>query len=149
MRIVASTVLAITLLSSSVARAEREWYGWQILLADVVSWSLIASNSSGAGGVGLLGYLLGGPVIHFAHGEAADGVADLGARVFLPLAGGALAAQAAPCHDCEAPSVLAVGGVLGGAALAMLADYVLLSTKERIVVAPERGGGVVSVAGRF
>jgi hypothetical protein len=62
-------------------------YRWQIAVADASSLALLFTvTDRGALGGGLL-YLLGGPVIHLAHGEAGRAVGSLGLRVALPIAG--------------------------------------------------------------
>jgi hypothetical protein len=151
MRIIASTVLAVTLFASSAARADaREWYGWQIMLSDAASMTLLFSNSTGAAVVGLVGYALGGPAIHVAHDDAPQAAIDFAGRVFLPIAGGALGAHAQPpCDECDGPPGAVIVGILGGALTAMVTDYALLSTHERVTVAPTKGGALVSLSGRF
>ena len=76
-------------------RTERtHWYGWQNLLVDgsviVASAGLGAANGS-AGGVLLgTGYLFGGPIVHWSHGQIGRGFASLGIRGGAPLVFGAL-----------------------------------------------------------
>lgn len=62
-------------------------YRWQIGVADAGSLALLFSfTEHGSLGGGLL-YLLGGPVIHLAHGEAGRAVGSLALRAALPIAG--------------------------------------------------------------
>ena len=80
------------------AETETDWYGWQMLPGDVVSW--IATGSalfSGSrypnvylAGVGVGVGLLNGPVVHWSNGHAGRGFASLGMRVGGALLGGLL-----------------------------------------------------------
>ncbi|HEU4533982.1 MAG TPA: hypothetical protein VFS00_07690, partial [Polyangiaceae bacterium] len=65
-------------------RPERRWYGWQTLTVDVASIALLAvggaSEDSTLLGVGTLGYFLGAPTVHWAHGHVGKGFASFGLR---------------------------------------------------------------------
>jgi hypothetical protein len=74
----------------------RTWYGWQTLAVDAAS---IGTAFAGYGAndftgnpvstVGILGYILGAPIVHWIHGHAGKGVIDLGLRLLAPaLVGG-------------------------------------------------------------
>lgn len=75
----------------------RAWYGWQILLADgggqtlafALGVTLANYREAGmiAGATGLATYALGGPSVHFAHGNVGKGFGSLGLRVGLPVVG--------------------------------------------------------------
>jgi len=146
MRNLAAAFLALALLfPSTAARAnEREWYGWQIMIADTASFLLATKLPEAA----LLGYAFGGPFIHLAHQDAAEAFLDLGVRIGMPAIGGVIASTSTSCgEDCEIPP--AFGGIVIGAAVAMVTDYALLSTHERVTVAPTPGGAVLSVWGTF
>lgn len=96
---------------------ERRGYGGQTLLVDGVSLGLIllASDESSGGAlaaVGGLGYLLGPPFVHAAHGHAGKTFASFGLRVALPLAGGFVGCAAEGDSSGEY-------GCLGGAAVGL------------------------------
>jgi hypothetical protein len=78
---------------SEPEKGQRTWYGWQILVSDAASAATFLAgakiDSSGVVGLGVAGYLAGGPAIHFGHGSFARGMASLGFRVGAPI-GGAL-----------------------------------------------------------
>jgi hypothetical protein len=57
------------------------WYGWQTLVVDTISLALIPAY-----GIGLIGYVLGTPIIHGLHGRAGSAVASVSMRLVLPLA---------------------------------------------------------------
>lgn len=70
------------------------WYGWQTLVLDGATHSVAAlalfaeaTQEIGAliGVVGGLEYLLGGPVVHWAHGHGGRGAASLGLRLATPI----------------------------------------------------------------
>jgi hypothetical protein len=77
--------------------APRRWYGWQTLSTDAAAGALAytyyLSNNVWTGGSGGPGwfvmsgatYLLGGPVVHVAHGKIGTGVGSLALRVGAPL----------------------------------------------------------------
>jgi len=74
---------------------QTTWYGWQTLLADgaaagLVGLAILSPDGNGANVLGtasFVTYLVGGPIIHWAHGHGAKGWGSLGLRVGLPLAG--------------------------------------------------------------
>jgi hypothetical protein len=88
------------------------WYGWQILTADAVAFTVAiagaATNGSGSDDVavtGLASFVLGGPIIHAAHGRGRIALASAGLRVALPVLGAVIGASAAPhCPSPGAPT---------------------------------------------
>jgi peptidoglycan/LPS O-acetylase OafA/YrhL len=150
-RIFTSLALLVALLVGSSARTdEREWYGWQIAVTDAVSIGLVATGRTVPATIGLAGWALGGPIIHVAHEDIAAGAIDLGLRVGLPIGGGlAGAVSGGRCGECEGLPAAAVLGFLAGSLTAMAIDYGVLSTHERVSVAPTLGGALVSLSGRF
>lgn len=143
-------VVALVLLAAAPANAgERDWYGWEIMLTDAMSIGLVATGRTVPAVIGLAGYALAGPTLHVVHGDGAEALADLGLRVGLPVGASLLViSDAPPCHDCDGVGVWPLF-FIAGAATAMAFDYGLLSTHERVSVAPTRGGAVVTLAGRF
>lgn len=127
--------------------SERRWYGWQSLLIDGASVSLLAVDGAlistaargdasfnagsillvfGPGVLGGLGYLFGGPVVHWAHGKVGTGFASLGLRVGAPLAGLGIGAllQGVFGHDNTAGGAI---GAAAGAVAAMAIDDAFLA----------------------
>jgi hypothetical protein len=78
------------------------WYGGQTLFVDGTSIGLVVlgatQESSGLIGLGVSGYLLGGPIVHWAHGHAGKGFGSLGLRVGLPIGGALAGVGLANCH---------------------------------------------------
>ncbi|HEX4404316.1 MAG TPA: hypothetical protein VH560_05780 [Polyangia bacterium] len=77
------------------------------------------------------GYLLGGPIIHAAHGHGGRAIADFFLRAALPVLGAVIgdAASKPSCHGAEYPCGItqtATGFVVGAAAAAVI-DIALLS----------------------
>jgi hypothetical protein len=79
------------------------WYGWQTLAADaasvvIVSFGLTRTETSTSGGMDLLApvmiyggagaFVLGGPIVHAAHGRWTTAMGDLALRVGAPLVAG-------------------------------------------------------------
>lgn len=117
----------------------HHWYGWQNLLVDAaalavasVAVSGVDDDSGGGAGVAFLGiYLLGGPIVHFAHGQLESGLASFGLRSGLPSVGGMLGCAALS----EVPVDLGcyVGVVLGvglGILTAIIIDAAVLAYEE-------------------
>ncbi|MBI2892774.1 MAG: hypothetical protein HYY06_04430 [Deltaproteobacteria bacterium] len=93
----------------------RRWYGWQILVVDFASMMLIP-----AAGIGVGGYALGGPIVHWAQGETGRGFGSLAMRVLSPtllgLGGAAVMCANGEC-DGEMGGLAAAVGLLIGAAI--------------------------------
>jgi hypothetical protein len=77
-----------------VASGQRKvWYGWQTLLADGAALGFTMGVAIGASEapVALVGgttlYAVGGPTVHFAHGNVGKGFVSFGLRVGLPAVG--------------------------------------------------------------
>ena len=113
----------------------RHWYGWQTLIVDGMSIlvvPVVAAKADSSAGTGLAvgGYFLGGPIVHWAHGQVGKGFGSLGLRVGLPVAGalgGMLAARAA--SDCISYCSVAFGLIGGafGVAAALVIDPAVLA----------------------
>lgn len=65
----------------------EESYGWQVILVDLASFTTlvaaVASESPKATFMGLVGLELGGPIVHFSHGNQGAGWVSFGLRVLL------------------------------------------------------------------
>jgi hypothetical protein len=128
------------------SRAHETWYGWQTLSVDAVAIGTLLLGAAivttrppsptpiqgtrpvafAAVSMGL--FVAGPPVVHLAHGKLVRGLASVGLRLVLPLAGFAIGYLASGPLRSGAGSTLtdgAVGGVLGGAG-AMAADAAVL-----------------------
>jgi hypothetical protein len=70
-----------------------EWYGWQILTSDAATLATtlvlfnVEKNENVAGTNFYAGYLLGGPIVHAAHGNLGTAVGSLAVRAGMPIAG--------------------------------------------------------------
>jgi hypothetical protein len=118
---------------------DSRWYGAGIMLTDalVVGASFVANSRDSAhlmiaaGGL----WTLGGPVVHWAHGQRHNAALSLGLRVVLPVVGGYLGYRSAgPCHiDCHSTRALyeTLGGVVIGMAVASLTDIVVVARTRR------------------
>ena len=125
------------------------WYGWQTLLVFGGSTTValiggIAGGTSDSPGVlltslslGGVGFLLGGPITHWAHGHTSKGLGALGLNFGLPLVGGGLgvatACIAGGCGDRSAGIGILFGLVIGGSAgllASMVVDVSVLSYEE-------------------
>lgn len=117
----------------------RSWYGWQVLISDAASLTLVAaeaasgSDSSGRRGavtLGGLGYVLAPAIIHIVHGRVAMAPASVGVRLFVPVAGMLLGSAADDCQNPTDGQLFchgAVPGLLVGLAVASALDAGLFS----------------------
>jgi hypothetical protein len=127
----------------------RAWYGWQNLLvyASVTTAGVAATLGGGFGdssalfigglAAGGTGILLGGPIIHWAHGHTGKGFAVLGLNVGATLVsaglGVSLACAAGGCGSSSQGIGFILGSSFGGAAgliAAMIVDVSVLSYEE-------------------
>lgn len=138
----------------------REWYGWQTLMVDGMSiltftmGQLAGTDAYGisaiAMGSGVVGYAVGGPLVHAAHGHPGRASGSLLMRLGSPVLGaltGAVVASVASsgCHGelCDLTYGLygAAVGAAGGAAAAVVVDSVALAS-EPAQPEPERASRV-------
>jgi hypothetical protein len=119
--------------------SKRVWYGWQTLLVfgGSLGVGLIGGIGGGASGsdavllsglsIGGGGFLLGGPVTHWVHGNVAKGFGSLGLNFGMPVVGGALGAGlvciSAGC-DADQGIDIFLGVVVGGS-LGLIASMIL------------------------
>ncbi|HKY36721.1 MAG TPA: hypothetical protein VJN18_12315 [Polyangiaceae bacterium] len=159
----------------------RRWYGWQTLSLDVASLTIGAigvkdmgepgSTSILMGSIGITGYTLGAPFVHWVHGQPGKAASSLGLRIVLPLipVGLLSASSAARCPGANEEDdaqhcrlVLRTMAVLGtvGMLVASGVDASALSWEPEVrqrgtlALAPLLGwdggrGGVAGVAGLF
>lgn len=127
-----AAVAAAVLFTANAASANNPtWYGYETLTVDGVSAGLIGVNSYllyrdqshgdngeylgvkvALAGLGGLGYVFGGPIVHWAHARTGIGFADLGTRIALPLGGLGLGALVSSGDQTRA---IVVGAIVGGA----------------------------------
>src|SRR5688500_9571273 len=127
-------------------------YGTHVLLADAAwigaTWLLASSEGGSEDGASLvaLGYYIGGPAVHLAHGNSTGALKSLGARTLLPVAGGVVGGLAMSNADDDPEGMGAFYGLMLGAAVgagtAMVLDWTIFPKKE---IAPSR----LSFAGRL
>lgn len=104
----------------------HEWYGWQTILVDAASIAVMIGGVNHGGGagpvVGLVGYTVGGPIVHVANGEGGRAGASLAVRVLLPAAGAALGY--ASYHKSTNPNAMDFGPGLDAAVLGFVGGLV-------------------------
>jgi hypothetical protein len=129
------TFSAPSFAQSAEPAEETHWYGWQTLLADGASFTLLFSSLASDSGqalpaLGLGAFLLGGPVIHLAHDRGGVAAGSLALRVGLPVAGGFIGLKASECkrvndYSCDDPGeglAVVVGTFLGASVGALVAS---------------------------
>jgi hypothetical protein len=151
------------------------WYGWQtlaVILATTAPFGISAATAgTSAGGASFAfttplaaaGLLMGGPIVHWAHGHIGRGFGVLGAELGVGtlgalIGGGLMVAGGGGGGDLGGLAVVAVGcgvGVLG----IMIVNIVDVATsfEERPrasatispTVSVQRGGGTVGLTGAF
>lgn len=151
------------------------WYGWQTLAADIGAVTLtlvLGANVDerndaaviGTAALGATAFLLGGPIVHAAHGHWDKAGISLALRAGLVLlaAGVGAAIGADACgqyhydHEFCAEGYALAGAVIGAGA-AVIVDAALGSDEiatraastPRVAFTPLRGGGSLSLAARF
>ncbi len=111
------------------------WYGWQVLLADVVGGTLAgigtAADVRALLIVGGVIQIAGPPTVHWAHGRVGAGFGSVGLRIGGPLLGG-LAAAGIQTASGFGIDWIGVGiGASAGALVALVVDVAALS-HERV-----------------
>ncbi|MDB4942226.1 MAG: hypothetical protein JWP97_1760 [Labilithrix sp.] len=115
---------------------ETRWYGWQTLVVDGATLLIGGAAAGGSDqlGAGIIvgGYFLGGPIVHWAHGNVGMGFADLGIRIGAPLVlgvGGYYASGGGSHNggDDLGPALVGVLGTVIGVASAIAIDAAVLA----------------------
>ncbi len=153
------------------------WYGWQTLLADGASVGLfgiaLRLNDGVAAvvlaGAGVLGYVFGGPVLHWQHDREFIGYIDFTMRLGLPILIGQAAESATNGQSgfcdfiCGDGANAAAAGVVVGMITAVMVDSIALSWETapkagdarapRLrwtpIASPARGGATAGIGGTF
>ncbi len=94
---------------------EKRWYGWQTLLTDGAA--ILTIGEVPALSIGT--YLLGGPVVHWAHGNVEKGFLSLGIRTAptLLIYGALSSYDGGSVDNCVSLAVVGVLGVLASIAV--------------------------------
>jgi hypothetical protein len=127
---------------------ERHWYGWQTLIVDGVGILTLPVL------VGFGVYLVGAPIVHWAHGRVGLGFADVGMRLGLAVGLGVVAyARTGAQHMDLLPAAL-LFSVIESPAIALDASLLEWEQVERPKVAPlvvprREGGAMLGVVGTF
>jgi len=119
----------------------KSFYGWEILATGEVGAVLAAAGvllpddplgsapATAAFVVGMPLYALGGPAIHWSHGDFSKGMVSFGGNVALPFLGG-FVGSAVRCHETNAPDDCGsrgfLTGVVVGAMIAPVIDALVL-----------------------
>lgn len=116
-------------LDESEFEPRTKWYGWQNLVMDGSAVSLIAlataSETPALSVAGMLTYVAGSPIVHWAHGNVGTGFGSLAMRVaaFATFAGGSIACASNSLDDSSSDgggcAVAAIGILLVPAAMAV------------------------------
>ena len=128
--------LCVTSIASAEAQADEDSYRWQLAATDGIALGLFALGGVAEGdggrdtaastalmGMGMTGYMLGGPVVHAAHGEWTRSLPSLAIRALLPGAGIAIAMAADECEKDDficGFDYLGVGWMAGAVAASVL-----------------------------
>jgi hypothetical protein len=119
-----------------VAETETRWYGSHNLIVDGAVTALIigggAAESSAALSAGAIGYLIGSPIVHWAHGNVAEGFGSLGLRVAAAgvlLVGTAMCVSSALGGTSDGGCAVAVAGALSVPAVVAI-DAAVLAYEE-------------------
>lgn len=148
---------------------KERWYGWQTLALDGLALTALVATPSQyvddeSAGTGLFyaaigTFVLGGPIVHAAHGNwgRAAGSAALRLGAIL-LTGLAIEASKCPYEHCDATEQIVVGGLVGFALIppVIAVDSAVLA-RETVEVKPmfvptaslTKDGGWVGMTGRF
>jgi hypothetical protein len=149
-----AAAVVVLALSSSPARAEEKWYGYQVAAPDVGGWLLVLvgaqSDAWGTAALGVGGILLGGPIVHAAHGHWGSAGKSLGLRVGAPLVGATLGAGLGVASggggkgSLDAITYAIVGAGIGYVAAAAI-DIIYLARED----VPDATPRMFSIGGRF
>ncbi|MBI5536709.1 MAG: hypothetical protein HY898_28575 [Deltaproteobacteria bacterium] len=112
------------------------WYGWEIILSDVASLSVLgigAASGDDAGasmGISILGYVFVPPTLHLAHNNYGRAGLSLLTRIGFPVVGALIGYEDENCSSSSDRSCGSDGAVIGGIVglgTAMILDAALLA----------------------
>jgi hypothetical protein len=101
-------------------KGASRWYGWQTLMCDGIS--VVTSPLL----IGLGGYVIAPPIVHWVHGNVGRGFADLGIRIGAPIALSLLGYTA--FHSSHGSDDGGAAGAIGGFLLGMVGAIVIDAT---------------------
>lgn len=111
---------------------ERRWYGWQIIIADVASTTVLFTLVDKIQGYAFLPYVVLAPSVHIANGNPLTSLASVGVRFGIPVVG--LLIGAAFAGGCTGSSEECLAGpaygMLAGMVGAMAVDASVLAYDE-------------------
>ena len=137
-------------------KPQRTWYGWQTLVVLGISTGTIALSTLDRNGsvaaitvpIGLGGFLLGGPIVHWAHGKTVKGFISLGMNAGAVLVGAGVGASVSCAAGCSSSQggffVFFAAAVSSGIALvsANIVDVAVFAYDERPAQRPASVGGL-------
>jgi hypothetical protein len=116
---------------------QPEWYGYQTLAADgaavvMTAGALVSDSPTNTLAYAALGtYLLGAPIVHFAHKRVGMGFADFGIRAGAPIVLGILGGFAGALLSSQ------LSGVVEGAGAGLVTGVLTASTLDAALFAQE------------
>jgi hypothetical protein len=114
----------------------QTFYGWEILATGEVGGALVAASvllpdkpvstplATTGFVIGMPLFVLGGPTVHWTHGDFNKGLISFGGNIALPLIGG-IAGRAFRCHEANAPDDCASRGFLTGIGITAMVTPVI------------------------
>lgn len=136
---------------------EVKWYGLPIVAADIASDAALFLFPPAA----LVGFTLGGPIVHWSHGHAGTGFGSLALRAGAGVVSIAMLSSALSCDSCSRTKMLpaliplVAAEAIDAAALSWepVAPSSLSAGKSWLRIEPvfamRRSGGSVGFVGRF
>lgn len=114
---------------------KTESYFTHVLIADAAAWSLVllssGADSNGLVGLGVVGLLVGSPIVHAMKGNSRGAWLSTGARLGMPFLGAVVGA--ASCSDLDGDCFgTTVGGAVLGYGGALLLDWFVFAKKETV-----------------
>jgi hypothetical protein len=134
------------------------WYGWEMLPVDLAASGVIlagvATRNDRLAWAGGAVWAINGPTVHVLNGRVDRAGLSVGLRVVTPLLLGGIVLQLGGCSDSYHSGgcrTALLGGLLGGAAAAMIIDH--YQALDTVPVVPTvgfgSGGMTYGIAGRF
>jgi hypothetical protein len=138
-------------------RTESQWYGLPIVAADIASDAALFLLPP----AGLVGFTLGGPIVHWSHGHVATGFGSLALRAGADVVSFVMLSSALSCDSCSRTNLLpaliplVAAEAIDAAALSWEpvapSSHAAGTSRLRVepVFAMRRSGGSVGFVGRF
>jgi hypothetical protein len=138
-------------------RTELKWYGLPIVAADIASDAALFLFPP----AGLVGFTLGGPIVHWSHGHVGTGFGSLALRAGADVVSFVMLSSALSCDSCSRTNLLpalipiVAAEAIDAAALSWepIAPSSFSTGKSWLRMEPifamRRSGGSVGFVGRF